>query len=105
VLSTSDARQQTEIPIAQFGDFENGAVVRLHFYISSDQDAERCRQSLECGQPIAIGGTDTLTGRVKSYSGVVLSMESAYTDSPGEHWRVTIDTGNGANALRSVHGP
>ena len=79
--------------------------MRLHFYISSGEDAERCRQSFERGQPIDVGGTDTLTGRVRSYSGVVLSMESAYTDSPGERWRVTIDTGNGANDFRSVHGP
>jgi hypothetical protein len=83
----------------------SGADVQQHFYISSSNDAELCRQSFERGQPIAIGGTDTLTGRVKSYSGVVLSMESAYSDSPGERWRVTIDTGTAANNLRSVNGP
>jgi len=79
--------------------------VKLHFYISSDDDAERCRHSFEFGQPISVGGTDTLTGRVKSYAGIVLSMEPAYADSPGERWRVTIDTPNPANEIRSIHRP
>jgi hypothetical protein len=68
--------------------------MKMSFYISSDDDVERCRQALQSKNSIAIGGTDTLTGRPKSYAGVVLTMHAAYTEAPGERWRVTIDTGN-----------
>jgi hypothetical protein len=60
-------------------------------YIGNDNDAERCKESFQFGKPIAVGGTDTLTGRIKSYTGVVVSVESAETDAPGERWRITID--------------
>jgi hypothetical protein len=64
--------------------------VKLHFYIDNDDDAERCKQSFHCGKPIAIGGTDTLTGRLKLYRGVVLSIESASSETPGDRFRITI---------------
>jgi hypothetical protein len=66
--------------------------VKLHFYIDSDDDADRCRQSCECGAPIAIGGTDALTGRIKSFNGIVLAVEALPGAVPGERWRVTIDS-------------
>lgn len=65
--------------------------MKLHFYIGND-DAERCKESFQYRKPIAICGTDTLTGRVKSYAGVILSVEAASSESPGERWRITIDT-------------
>jgi hypothetical protein len=80
--------QSTTIPEIK----NDGAGVKLHFYVDSDDDAERCRESLQFGTPIIIDGTDTLTGRVKSYSGIVLSIESA--EAPGEHFRITIATDN-----------
>jgi hypothetical protein len=68
------------------------ARVKLHFYIGSDDEAERCKDSFQSRTPIAIGGTDTLTGRSKSYNGVVLAVEPASAEAPGERWRITIDT-------------
>lgn len=67
------------------------AGVKRHFYIGSDDDAERCWESFRCKRPIDIGGTDTLTGRVNSYSGVVVSVEVS-AKGPGERWRITIDS-------------
>lgn len=78
--------------------------MKLSFYISSDDDAERCRQALQSKDWIAVGGNDTLTGRPKSYAGVVVAMHAAYTESPGERWRVTIDTGD-PNEARSINRP
>lgn len=72
--------------------------MKLHFYISNEDDAERCRQALSSAQPIAVGGTDTLTGRPKSYSGTIIAMQPAYTESPGERWRVTVDTAPAGSA-------
>ncbi len=66
--------------------------MRLHFYLGNDDDAERCKESVQSGQPIAIGGTDSLTGRCRSYRGVILAVEAASAESPGERWRITIDT-------------
>ena len=68
-----------------------GAGVKRHFYIGSDDEAERCLESFRRSRPIDIGGTDTLTGRVNTYSGVVVSVEAS-TKGPGERWRVTIDS-------------
>jgi hypothetical protein len=79
--------------------------MKLHFYLSNDDDAERCRQAFQSGDIIAVGGTDTLTGRPKSYAGVIIEMHAAYTESAAERWRVTIDTGNPADATRSIYGP
>jgi len=83
---------------------KGGAGMKLHFYISNDDDAERCREALQSGNHIAIGGTDTLTGRSKSYAGCVLAMQAAYTESAGERWRVTMDSGDPAKG-RSINGP
>jgi hypothetical protein len=69
-----------------------GAVVKQHFYIGNDDDAERCKDAFRSRKPIAVGGTDTLTGRVKSYKGVVLDIEAISVEVPGERWRITIDT-------------
>ena len=75
----------------KFPRLDGGAGVKLHFYIDSDDDAERCKESVRFRTPIVIGGTDTLTGRVKSYSGVILAVDAASAEAPGERWRVTID--------------
>jgi hypothetical protein len=65
----------------------------MHFLIDSDDEAERCRQSFEGHRPItAMTGFDPLTGRINSYSGVVLEVQPI--QSLGDHWRITIDTGN-----------
>jgi hypothetical protein len=63
--------------------------MKMHFYIDSDHDAERCRQSLQGHTPTVVTGLDTMTGRIHSYSGVVLAVDSM--ESHGEHWRITID--------------
>ena len=65
--------------------------MKRHFYIGSDDDVELCRESFRCKSPIDIGGTDTLTGRVNTYSGIVLSVEAS-VKGPGERWRITIDS-------------
>jgi hypothetical protein len=69
-----------------------GAEMKLQFYIDSDDVAERCKDSVQFKKPIAIGGADTLTGQIKSYTGVVLSVEQSPAGAPGERWRVAIET-------------
>jgi hypothetical protein len=66
--------------------------MQMHFLIDSDDDAERCRQSLQGHKPTVVEGFDPLTGRVNRYSGVVLDVEPI--ESLGEHWRINIDTGD-----------
>src|SRR5262245_61767641 len=66
--------------------------MQMHFLIDCNGDAERCRQSFLRHTPTVVNGFDPLTGRVKTYSGVVLAVEPIA--SLGEHWRITIDTGN-----------
>jgi hypothetical protein len=76
--------------------------MKLHFYIDSDDDAERCRQSFEGHTPVVVSGLDTMTGRINSYSGVVLSVEAMSAASLGEHWRITMDTGEASERGRPV---
>jgi hypothetical protein len=64
--------------------------VKLHFYVDSDGDVERCKDSFELGTSIAIGGTDAFTGRIKSYRGIVLAIETASGEAPGERFRITM---------------
>ena len=66
--------------------------MKLHFYIDSDDEAERCRQSFEGQRPIVVSGLDTMTGRIKPYSGVVLAVQAMSAQSLGEHWRITMST-------------
>ena len=68
--------------------------MKLHFYIDSDDEAERCRQSFEGQRPIVVSGLDTMTGRIKPYSGVVLAVQAMSAQSVGEHWRITMNTGD-----------
>ena len=63
----------------------------MHLFISSDDDVKRCRESLQFGKPLSIWGEDTLTGRVKSLTGVVLSIESRFTNASGERWLIKVD--------------
>jgi hypothetical protein len=83
----------SEIPVHEkFQRLRNsGADVKLHFYVDSDDDAERCKESSQLRKPIAMCGTDTLTGRLKLYRGIVLSIETVSVESPGERFRVTMD--------------
>jgi hypothetical protein len=66
--------------------------MKMRFYVDSDDVAARCRQSFEAHTPTVVSGCDALTRRVNSYAGVVLSVEPAV--SLGDHWRITIDTGD-----------
>lgn len=68
-----------------------GHAMKLHFYAGNDDDAERCKASLQFKTPITVSGADALTGRIQKYAGVVLSVEKPLTDSAGEHWRVVIE--------------
>ena len=63
----------------------------MHLFISSDEDAKRCKESLRFGKPLSIWGEDTLTGRVKSLTGVVRSIESRFANATGERWLITVD--------------
>ena len=65
--------------------------MKLHFYIDSDDDAERCQESVQFRKPIAMCGTDTLTGRLKLYRGIVVTIEAVSFGAPGERFRVTMD--------------
>jgi hypothetical protein len=66
-------------------------------------EAERCRKAFQGHTPIVVSGLDTMTGRINSYSGVVLSVEES-VQSLGEHWRITMDTGD-APARRPISTP
>jgi hypothetical protein len=66
--------------------------MNMHFLIDSDEDAERCRKSLQTRTTTVVTGFDPMTGRIRSYSGVVLTVEPI--ESLGEHWRITIETGD-----------
>lgn len=70
----------------------DGDGMKLYFYIDNDADAERCKESFHCKKPVTIGGTDTLTGRIRSYTGVILSVEERHTQNLGERWRIAIDS-------------
>jgi hypothetical protein len=70
--------------------------MKMRFYIDSDDAAARCLQSFEAHTPTVVSGCDALTRRVNSYTGVVLAVEPAM--SLGDHWRITIDTGEGQSA-------
>jgi len=65
--------------------------MKIHFYISNEDDARLCEESVQLSKPIAIGGTDSLTGRGRSYKGTVLSIEPAPMPSLGERWRIVMD--------------
>jgi len=64
--------------------------MKRHFCLDSDDEAERCQQSFQGHTPIVVSGFDIMTGRIYSYSGVVLEVEPM--ESLGMHWRITIDT-------------
>ena len=66
--------------------------MRLKFYIDNDNDAERCRESLRSEKPISVEGEDPLTGRIKSYKGLVLAVEKTNPEALGERWRIAIET-------------
>jgi hypothetical protein len=90
-MTESPERQTTRHRVLQ-SPRNGGAVVKQHFYIGNDDDADRCKEACRSRRPIVIGGTDTLTGRVKSYKGVVLAIDVTSVEAPGERWRITIDT-------------
>jgi hypothetical protein len=66
--------------------------VKLKFYIDNNNDAERCGDSLRFGKPIIIEGEDPLTGRIKSYKGVILAVEQAAAEALGDRWTIAIET-------------
>jgi hypothetical protein len=66
--------------------------VRLRFYIDSDDDAERCGESLRFKRPIDIEGEDPLTGRLRPYKGIVLAVERVMPEAMGERWWIAIET-------------
>jgi hypothetical protein len=63
--------------------------MKMHFYIDSNDEAERCRKSFQAHAPTVVTGLDTMTGRIKPYSGVVLAVDPI--ESHGVHWRITMD--------------
>jgi hypothetical protein len=79
--------------------------VKLHFYIDSDDEAVRCKQSFEGQRPVVVSGLDTMTGRINSYSGIVLAVEAMSAASIGQHWRIIMDTGNELERARPVSMP
>ena len=79
--------------------------MKLHFYIDSDDEAVRCKQSFEGQRPVVVSGLDTMTGRINSYSGIVLAVEAMSAASIGQHWRIIMDTGNEPERARPVSTP
>ena len=65
--------------------------LKSHFFIGSDDEVLRCQDSWERALPIEISGTDTLTGRVREYAGIVRAIEPVASVSLGERWRITIE--------------
>jgi hypothetical protein len=64
--------------------------MKQQFYLGTDDDIERLKEAAILQKQIAVVGSDTLTGRIRSYAGVVLSVENTYSKDPGERWRITI---------------
>jgi hypothetical protein len=65
----------------------------------------RCKQSFEGQRPVVVSGLDTMTGRINSYSGIVLAVEAMSAASLGQHWRIIMDTGNEPERARPVSMP
>jgi hypothetical protein len=72
------------------GPMSNAGLL-AHFFIGSDDEVGRCKDSWELGRPIEINGTDTLTGRVREYAGIVRAIEPVVSGDLGERWRITIE--------------
>jgi len=72
--------------------------MQMHFLTDCNGDAERCRQSLQRHTTTVVSGFDPMTGRIKTYSGIVLAVDPI--ESLGEHWRVTIDTGSSPERIQ-----
>jgi len=66
--------------------------VKQKFYIDSTDDAERCGESLRCGNPICIKGEDPFTGRLKPYKGIVVTVDRVTAEPSGERWWIAIET-------------
>jgi hypothetical protein len=60
------------------------------FYVGSDNDADRCRESFGSRKQIAISGIDAVDGTIKPYVGIVTSVEHMPVGSPGQRWRIGI---------------
>ena len=68
------------------------------FFVSSENDADRCRESALSRMPISISGTD-MDGRIKPFTGQVQSVDEDRQSDP-KRWRITM-----LDAVRLGHWP
>jgi hypothetical protein len=66
--------------------------VKQQFYVSSDADADRCNESYLSGQAISISGTGILSGQVRTYMGVVISVNHQLSEPLSRRWLIGIET-------------
>ena len=60
------------------------------FFINTQSDAEKCKESRRLKEAISISGIDFETGKITLYNGTIIAI----TDSRGHpqgRWRVVID--------------
>ena len=66
--------------------------MKQQFYVSDDNDTDRCKEAFRLRKPISVSGVDFLDRQVKEYTGVVVSVQYSSGGPPGERWLITIDT-------------
>ena len=61
----------------------------LQFYVSTDEDVLRCRQSHIGHRPVTISGT-TEDRETKTFTGIVEAVDYIRSNPPSMSWRVTM---------------
>jgi hypothetical protein len=61
------------------------------FWIPDEESEKLCRNSRDHKKPTSVSGVDTISGKVRFYTGVVQSVEDNGAIAPqGRRWRVTM---------------
>jgi hypothetical protein len=66
--------------------------MKQQFYVSDDNDTDRCKEAFRLRKPISVSGVDFLDRQVKEYTGVVISVQYSSGGPPSERWLITIET-------------
>ncbi|MDO8875724.1 MAG: hypothetical protein Q8M24_16440 [Pseudolabrys sp.] len=60
------------------------------FYVPDEESAKRCHISRSRQTPDTFSGVDSLDGKLKTYTGVVQSVEDLGATARQARWRVTM---------------
>ena len=75
-----------------------------HFYVRDEESAKRCRASRDSQESITVSGVDTMDGKVKTYMGIVQSVEDyGPSSAPGRRWRITLSSNQAADIFKTGH--